>query len=156
MKPLMLASVLVGSVAVIAYAGASDAHNGSRRNEVVVAEPTHTVWDSVYTDSQSVRGDSLYKATCVKCHGATLAGGDDGTPLTGQPFFANWNGLGLNELFDRIRNSMPPDNPKSIPREQVTDILSYILAQNKFPAGRVPLTDSVERLSDIKILQNKP
>src|SRR5829696_9369534 len=148
MKTLMLASVLVGSVAVLAYPSVSD--HRSIKSESVTAEPTHTVWDSVYTDSQSVRGDSLYKATCVKCHGATLAGGDDGTPLTGQAFFGNWNGLALSELFDRIRNSMPPDNPKSIPREQVTDIVSYLLAQNKFPAGRVPLTDSAERLSDIK------
>src|SRR5215212_6233672 len=156
MKTLMLASVVVGSIALSAHAGVSDRQNPSDRDEIVAAEPTHTVWDSVYTDSQSVRGDSLYKATCVKCHGATLAGGDDGTPLTGQPFFANWNGLGLNELFDRIRNSMPPDNPKSIPREQIADIISYLLAQNKFPAGRVPLTDNAERLADIKILQSKP
>src|SRR5215212_1339433 len=33
-----------------------------------------SVWDSVYTDSQAVRGDSLYKESCAKCHGPSLAG----------------------------------------------------------------------------------
>src|SRR5215467_6507392 len=39
-------------------------------------EPAHTTWDSIYTDSQATRGDSLYRATCVRCHGETLAGTD--------------------------------------------------------------------------------
>lgn len=126
------------------------------RQERVDREPTRSVWDSVYTDSQAVRGDPLYQAACGKCHGATLAGGDDGTPLTGAIFLSNWNGQTLADLYDRIRNSMPPDNPSSIPRGQVADILAYMLARNQFPSGRVMLSDDAARLKDVKFLQSKP
>lgn len=144
----------VGLIAAAIGAGTLLGH--PPRPARVVAEPTHSVWDSVYTDSQAVRGDSLYKTTCAKCHGATLTGGDEGTPLTGNIFLANWNGQTLADLSDRIRNSMPPDNPNSIPRRQVADIVAYLLAQNHFPPGRAVLGDDAARLRDVKFLQSKP
>ena len=122
----------------------------------VAAEPTHSVWDSVYTDSQAVRGDSLFKTTCGKCHGTAAAGSDDGPPLIGAVFNSNWNGQTLSDLHDRFRNTMPPDNPKTIPRSQITDILAYVLALNHFPSGRATLSDDAERLKDIKFLQSRP
>ena len=121
-----------------------------------VREPGRSVWDSVYTDAQAARGDSVYKASCVKCHGATLTGTDDGSPLTGANFLGNWNGLSAGELYEKIRTTMPPDKPKSIPREQLADVVAYIFAQNHFPAGAKPLSDSAETLNAIKIVQSKP
>jgi len=119
-------------------------------------EPGRSVWDSVYTEAQASRGDSLYKATCVKCHGATLTGTDDGSPLTGANFLGNWSGLSAGELYEKIRTTMPPDKPKSIPRPDLADIVAYIFAQNHFPAGSKALSDSAEALNAIKILQSKP
>jgi cytochrome c5 len=119
-------------------------------------EPTRTVWDSVYTDSQAARGDTLYKAQCGKCHSANLSGGDEGPALNTAVFLSNWDGHTLADLTDRIRNSMPPENPNSIPRDQVVDILAHMLAQNHFPSGRTALTDDASRLKDIKFLQSKP
>jgi len=120
------------------------------------AEPTHTVWDSVYTPAQASHGDSLYKGGCIKCHGAALAGGDDGSPLVGPAFLGNWRDLTLDQLFDKIRTSMPPDNPKSIATRDVADLVAYLLAQNQFPAGVRTLTDSVDQLKDIKIVTTRP
>jgi S-disulfanyl-L-cysteine oxidoreductase SoxD len=120
------------------------------------SEPAHTVWDSVYTDAQATRGDSLYKTGCANCHGATLAGSDDGTPLTGDTFLGNWNGVTLAELYDKLRNTMPPDTPKTIPPDQVADMLAYILSQNHFPSGKSPLSADAERLKDIKFVASKP
>src|SRR5215207_2710726 len=105
------------------------------------SEPSRSVWDSVYTDSQAVRGDSAYKESCVKCHGATLAGGDDGSPLAGSQFLANWSGLSVGELYEKVHTTMPPDKPKSIPRPQLAAIVAYMLAQNRFPAGTKVLSD---------------
>jgi S-disulfanyl-L-cysteine oxidoreductase SoxD len=122
----------------------------------IVAEPSRSVWDSVYTDSQAVRGDSLYKQTCVKCHGATLTGTNDGTPLAGADFLGNWNGLTAGELYEKIRTTMPPDKPKSIARPQLAELVAYIFAQNHFPAGAKMLTDDADSLKDIKIVQTKP
>lgn len=129
----------------------------SAANRSRAIEPTHTVWDSVYSSAQATRGDSLYKALgCVKCHGATLVGGDDGSPLVGKDFQGDWDGKTLQDLFDQIRNSMPPDNPRTIPRAQVVDLVGYLLAQNQFPAGGRELPDSADRLGDIKVLFTKP
>lgn len=137
-----------------AFVGASALTAFARRASV--AEPTHTVWDSVYTAAQASHGDSLYKATCVKCHGATLGGGDEGSPLVGSAFLGNWRDLTLDQLFDKIRTSMPPDNPKSIATRDVADLVAYLLAQNQFPAGVKVLTDSLDQLKDIKITTSRP
>jgi mono/diheme cytochrome c family protein len=151
MKRIALIAAVTGAVALVA--GRDHAAYASR---AAFAEPTHTVWDSVYTDAQTKTGDSLYKATCIKCHGAELKGGDDGSPLAGEEFMKSFDGRPLSALFDQIRNSMPPDNPKSIPRAQVANIVAYLLAQNHFPAGAAPLTDDMDRLSDIKFIPTKP
>jgi hypothetical protein len=145
---------VVGLLAAAIAAGTLLGH--PLRTTTGVKEPTRSVWDSVYTDSQALRGDSLYQTACGKCHSATLAGTDDGTPLTGASFLSNWNGQTLGDLYDRIRNSMPPDNPSSIPRGQVADILAYMLAGNHFPSGRVVLSDDAARLKDVKFLQSRP
>jgi S-disulfanyl-L-cysteine oxidoreductase SoxD len=146
MKSLVALALAVSSIAV----SFPSRGEGSRR------EPSHTVWDSVYTDSQTLRGDSIYKATCARCHGAELKGGDDGSPLAGDPFFVNWEGKPLAGLFDQVRNSMPPDNPKSLTRAQTADVVAYLLARNRFPSGKAALTDDSDRLNDIKIVQKKP
>jgi hypothetical protein len=53
-------------------------------------------------------------------------------------------------------STMPPDNAKTIPRSQITDILAYVLALNHFPSGRVALGDDGARLRDIKLVRSKP
>jgi S-disulfanyl-L-cysteine oxidoreductase SoxD len=139
---------------VAAFVGAATLTAAARR--APVAEPTHTVWDSVYTAAQATHGDSLYRTGCVKCHGATLAGGDQGSPLVGPPFLDDWRDLTLDQLYDKIRTSMPPDNPKSIATRDVADLVAFLLAQNQFPAGAKTLTDSVDQLKDIKIVTSRP
>jgi mono/diheme cytochrome c family protein len=146
-RVVLIAAAFAGSSALAAFAG---------RRGAPSAEPTHTVWDSVYTATQATHGDSLYKGTCVKCHGATLSGGDEGTPLVGPAFLGNWRDLTLDQLYDKIRTSMPPDNPKSIATRDVADLVAYLLSQNQFPAGAKTLTDSVDQLKDIKITTSRP
>lgn len=115
-----------------------------------------SVWDSVFTDAQTVRGDSLYKAVCVKCHGPDLAGTPDGNSLTGADFAASWDGLTIDQIYSKIRDEMPPDSPKTIPRELVPDVMAFILKNNGFPAGKNPLPDDLEKLKTIKFEKNKP
>jgi mono/diheme cytochrome c family protein len=126
-----------------------------RRDESFTSAP-RTTWDSVFSDSQAARGDTLYKTSCATCHGATLAGTDSAAELTGRTFLGNWDGLTLDQLYDKIYTSMPPDNPKSIPRGQIADILAYVLSQNKFPAGNQPLSESTDQLKEITLLKNHP
>lgn len=119
-------------------------------------EPTHTTWDSVYTAAQASRGDSIYRQTCVKCHGPALAGTPDGTPLAGHDFLTNWDGLTLGDLYDKILTTMPPEKPKSVAPQDIADVMAFVLAQNQFPAGQTGLVPDSARLQDVKIAKDHP
>ena len=119
------------------------------------AEPGHTTWDSVYTDSQVTRAESTYSQGCAKCHGSMLEGAQDGGPLTGSDFLANWDGMTLADLHDKIRTTMPPETPNSISPSQVADLVALVLARNHFPAGTTALTADPARLKDIKIARSR-
>lgn len=116
-----------------------------------------TTWDSVYTDAQAAHGDSLYKASCAKCHGANLKGTPaDGGPLVEKEFLDSWNGMTLDQLFNKIWKTMPSDNPQTIAQKDIADIMAYLLAQNHFPSGTVALTESLDQLKTIKLAASKP
>lgn len=122
----------------------------------LVRAAAHTTWDSIYTDSQATRGETLYKATCLKCHGETLAGTDSAVSLAGNDFMVNWDGLTLDQLYDKMLTTMPSDNPKSVPSAQIVDILAFVLSKNAFPSGKAALPDDVATLKDIKFAKAKP
>ncbi|MEP6494309.1 MAG: cytochrome c [bacterium] len=154
--PALTAVAAVAAIALLVPLGAQSEHLGALRAPGPRHVFSQTTWDSVFTADQATRGDSLYKVTCVKCHGPELAGGDDGAPLSGTLFLGNWTGLPLNELYEKMRTTMPSDNPKSVPPEQLIDILAFMLSKNQFPAGSKALTTDSTLLKDIKIQQNKP
>ncbi|HEV2989550.1 MAG TPA: cytochrome c [Candidatus Angelobacter sp.] len=109
----------------------------------------HSVWDGVYSEDQSRRGESLYHDKCALCHGDKLTGGESAPPLAGGQFLSNWNGLTLDVLFERIRASMPSDNPARVGRQPKADILAYMLSMNSFPPGKAELPPKAELLKDI-------
>src|SRR5215467_14013692 len=98
-----------------------------------------TVWDGVYTGDQAKRGEAAFVQACSNCHGRTLEGADMTPALTGGAFTANWDGLTLGDLFDRIRTSMPADRPGSLSRQDNADVIAYILRFNQFPSGKEEL-----------------
>lgn len=117
---------------------------------------SRSVWDGVYTEEQSKRGEEVYKKECAACHGAELTGGESAPPLTGGAFQANWNGLTLGDLFDRIRKTMPQAKPGSLTRQQGSDVLAFMLSANKFPAGKTELYRQSEMLKEIRFETKKP
>jgi S-disulfanyl-L-cysteine oxidoreductase SoxD len=120
------------------------------------AQTSKTVWDGVYTADQAARGKTAYAAQCAMCHNDDLTGGDEAPPLTGAQFMGNWNGLSVGELFDRIRVSMPANNPGKLGRQQNADIIAYMLQFNKFPAGATELPTQSETLKEVRIAAQKP
>lgn len=115
-----------------------------------------TVWDRVYTEEQATRGEALYGEHCVRCHGATLQGNGEGAkPLTDAAFKSTWNGVPLGALFDRIRLSMPQDKPGTMTRQQVADLLAFILRANEFPAGKDELVRQTDLLNAIVFKSEK-
>jgi mono/diheme cytochrome c family protein len=117
---------------------------------------TRSVWDGVYTADQAKRGEASYKTGCSSCHGETLKGAGESPALAGMAFMSNWSGLPLADLYERIRRTMPQDNPARITRQQKIEILAYLLSMNKFPSGNTDLPRQPELLKLIRIEANKP
>jgi mono/diheme cytochrome c family protein len=101
----------------------------------VQAQQSQTVRQGVYTENQAKRGEAVYKDRCTSCHGEMLEG-RLGPPLTGTDFINDWAKQPLSELYGKIRNTMPQDNPGKLTAQETADILAYILQTGKFPAGR--------------------
>jgi mono/diheme cytochrome c family protein len=113
---------------------------------LALAQTTRSVWDGVYTEDQAKRGAAVYAKECAACHGADLNGGESAPPLVGGTFLSNWNTLTVGDLFERIRESMPQDNPGRLSRQQDADVLAFMLQVNEFPAGKTELDKQTEVL----------
>jgi len=111
-----------------------------------------SVWDSVFTLVQAGRGESTYRVTCSNCHGDSLAGINDAPGLTGAQFHKTWDGNALSSLFNRISNDMPSDNPGSLTKPQVAEVMAFLLKYNGYPAGKIDLPATPDSLSQIRFL----
>jgi hypothetical protein len=88
----------------------------------------------VYTTAQAERGKSVYEGACIRCHGSDL-GGTTAPPLKGDRFLANWGGETVGRLFEKIRDTMPPNFSTTLDDAAKIQIVAYILQTNGFPAG---------------------
>jgi S-disulfanyl-L-cysteine oxidoreductase SoxD len=104
----------------------------------VHAQQPQNVRQGVYTDTQAKRGQTIYNDRCSSCHGEKLEG-RLAPPLTGDDFTYDWAKQPLSELFGKIRNTMPQDNPGKLSPQETADLVAYILQSAKFPAGRSEL-----------------
>jgi mono/diheme cytochrome c family protein len=102
------------------------------------AAQSRTVADRVYSDAQATRGQAVYKAQCLACHGDTLQG-VVGPPLAGTNFLAVWGSRPLTDLVDKIQKTMPPQAPGSVSQQTAIDVAAYALSAGKFPAGQTDL-----------------
>ena len=145
-------TLLLALMVIPAWASSSRTSN----SRVSPSARDRSTWDSVFTVEQAERGQTAYNTTCARCHRETLAGGDEAPALTGTAFSSSWNGLTLDELHERVRTTMPSDTPGVYARQQVTDVIAYMLRFNGFPAGLVELTHANEALKGIRYVATKP
>ena len=110
---------------------------------------TSSIWDGVYTDAQATRGSTGFTGHCANCHGASLGGTGEAPALAGPQFLSDFDGLSAGDLFDRIRTTMPQDNPASLTRDQYADILAFLLKANGMPSGPKELDRRSEYLKAI-------
>jgi hypothetical protein len=85
-----------------------------------------------------------------------LSGGELAPPLTGGDFAANWDGLTLGDIFERIRVTMPQNNPGALTRAQKIDVLGFILYKGNYPAGETELPSQTEVLKTISFVATRP
>ena len=120
------------------------------------AQTPSSIWDGVYTDTQAGRGELGFSAHCASCHGANLGGTGEAPALAGPQFLSDFDGLSAGDLFDRIRTTMPQDNPGSLTRDQLADILAFLLKENGLPSGAKELDRRSEYLKAIGFSATKP
>lgn len=138
------AVVILMSIAAVVCSTVVGARDGQQ-------PAAQTVWDGVYSDAQASRGKNAYRKECASCHLESLGGADMGPALVGDAFLMTWLDLSVGDLYERVRISMPQDNPASLSREQYADIVAYMLQVNKFPTGAGELGHDLPNLKAIKI-----
>jgi len=114
-----------------------------------------TTADGIGTDTQVKRGADVYAMQCSACHDPQLSGSGTAPALVGTDFSANWKDETVSSLFERIRATMPADNPGSLKRDQVADLIAFILNFNKYPLAAAELPADSDALKAIKITAPK-
>ena len=117
--------------------------------------PGKSVWDGVYADAQSTRGEEVSKKSCVTCHGDELKGSDLAPALQGADFKGAWSGRTAAELFEKVQTTMPADQAGSLKPEQSADLVAYMFKLNEYPAGAAELASDMAALQQIKIASKK-
>ena len=134
-----------GSAAAVALAfalAAGPAALGAQQSD-------RTTWDRVFTAEQARRGGEIYGGMCASCHGSQLDGVDAAPALDGGSFYANWNGISVADMADRVRVSMPANAPGIMSRQQVVDVLAYVFSRNGMPPGTAELPRQSAQLKGI-------
>jgi polar amino acid transport system substrate-binding protein len=114
-----------------------------------------TVWDGIYNEGQATRGKQLYVGNCSVCHQEGLQGSDDAPTLKGDRFVSRWSDSTVDDIFTAISTSMPATAPGSLAPQQYVDIVTYLLQQNSFPAGKEEIKADPAVLKTITITKQK-
>jgi hypothetical protein len=69
----------------------------------------------------------------------------------GKAFIEEWSEKSVNDLYDRIRTTMPADAPGTLPRQVNADLTAFILNANGFPPDKEELKPDPEAMKLIKI-----
>jgi quinoprotein glucose dehydrogenase len=105
-----------------------------------------------YNAAQAQRGALVYRRNCSACHMDDLSGGDKGSPLKGKPFWSGWDQTKARSLYSRIISTMPEYDPGSLPRNEVLDVMAYILQVNG-AASSDQAFQSADDLNNVKLVE---
>lgn len=100
-------------------------------------ESQATLCEGVYSSAQALSGQKIFAAQCSQCHGANFRGGFGVASLAGPAFKIRWGDKTLLTLFDRMKTTMPLDNPGKLSDQGYIEILARILEVNSYPANVV-------------------
>lgn len=100
--------------------------------------------DSTYSEEQAGRGEQVFTRVCIECHARTEMASAD--------FRLKWGGQTTFDLFKSITTTMPDSDPGSLPLDNYTDVVAYILKLNGIPAGAAALTADSASMSRAKLV----
>jgi mono/diheme cytochrome c family protein len=130
-----------------------------------------------YTESQAERGKPYFHAACGVCHAAEPSGphGTNMAPstglgwhygsqhrytlLSGEAWLSSPSGIPsrpqrwdtVNDLFNKSATAQPAYDPGGLSMEENLDIIAYLLKQNGFPSGKLPLTFDRNLMRDMTL-----
>ena len=97
----------------------------------------------------AVRGDSVYRAACARCHGADGGGVAKYPALWGPKSFSVGASMArLERAASFIRHNMPFDNPGTLNDQNALDVAAYVTSKprpdmpnkaNDWPSGGAPV-----------------
>ena len=83
-----------------------------------------------FTEAQVALGRAVYAGACAECHGAALEGGSHGPALTGVGFESRWIGRTAAELFEYIRDEMPPGLGGTLSEDAYAGLVALVIQSN--------------------------
>ena len=95
----------------------------------------NTTGSGVFSDEQVSQGEVVYQDRCAACHGSDLRGGGFAPELVGEFFLQGWIDANVGELFSRIQETMPSDNPGTLNNDEATNLTAFLLGANGYPPG---------------------
>jgi alcohol dehydrogenase (cytochrome c) len=88
-----------------------------------------------FTNAQAQTGQAAYASNCASCHDSGEA-----PPLVGAGFLGVWGNRTTRDLFARIKDTMPLDNPGSLREDTAASVVAYLLKNNGATAGTAAFT----------------
>ena len=147
------ADILAYIMSVNGMPAGSDELKADARELDLIKIAKKTTWDGVFSESQAARGkENFLTGRCGGCHKLDLTG-DRGPALKGDDFLAHWENGSVVTLFDKIRETMPPNAPNETTDDAKVDIVAYLLQQNGYPAGKSELRADADSLGIIDLVR---
>ena len=149
-------NLVFGALGLMLFVAAAIVDDGSVALRAATLQAGMSVWDGVFTEEQAARGKDEYTKECAQCHLDDLLGDGVAPAMVGEAFQFRWSDLSVGDLFVAIRTTMPQGAPASLNLQEYSDILSYVLQVNGFPAGDTQLPTDVSELEQIIIHEEPP
>lgn len=143
----MIRSLLVFVPLAVAACGGAASQSGTSAPEspgtpATAPTPTSSL-DGVFTEPQAERGRAAFRQACADCHASS--------DFRGEKFYLSWEGSSVGRFVTSVIETMPDDDPGSLPTQIYLDVTAYVLSLNGMPAGEAEITDDVERLNGVRI-----
>ncbi len=133
--PALLLLLLVSSRSGVAQTGPPAGPSGS--------SSAPSLEQGIYTEEQADAGGRDFETICTDCHG--------GFDLLSPNLSMKWTGRTLWELYERIKNTMPENDPGFLDTAQAARLVAYLLGQQGFPSGERALEPDEAALAGIVI-----
>jgi cytochrome c len=93
-------------------------------------------------DDQVAAGQTVYAASCAKCHGAQGEGGTGPLVVGGGKRIATYGDT--DRLYDYVGRTMPFDKPGSLTEDEYWQVIAYLLKENDLLPEEIVLSPEAE------------